>query len=374
MALYRGPGQVPTILGLPAQEISLASGGTWTISPAGWYAVRCGKYSSLQAYDPYSGSWRRVGGGASGSGGQGGVEFFYSDGVNYRIANQSGCPVGALLCGTTSGYTSAPVVSPNTGGSLWKAWVGGAVNTTVTINNGGAGYTYPPIVVFSPPPTIQNGGGICATGHSTLTSGAVASVVVDNQGAGYTSAPTITFINDPRENPNIPITGSTVTAGSGASATAVLTGANTLTGLVCQDHGTGGQSALVTVTAAGGGGSGFVAIVIMDWAITAVTIGTPGAGLSGAQAWVTGEDNFTASVPIYTNPDTQLNLVTTRKADILATVTTGHVATPTLVYDGGVYTSSPTMLVLANASVVTTAPVVTATLGGITDTNYIMPL
>ena len=50
------------------------------------------------------------------------------------------------------------------------------------------------------------------------------------------------------------------------------------------------------------------------------------------------------------------------------------VATPTLVYDGGVYTSSPTMLVLANASVVTTAPVVTATLGGITDINYIMPL
>ena len=173
MAIYRGPGQVPTILGLPAQEISLASGETWTIPPGSpGHMIRAGRYTSIQAYDPYTGSWRRVGGGASGFGGVGGVEFIMSDGVNYRLANQSGCPVGALLCGTTSGYTSAPVISPNTGASLWKAWVGGAVNTTVTINNGGAGYTYPPIVVFSPPPTIQNGGGICATGHSTLSGGA----------------------------------------------------------------------------------------------------------------------------------------------------------------------------------------------------------
>ncbi len=374
MALYRGPGQIPTLLGCPTQEVSLPSGGTYTLSPAGWYSVRVGRYSVLQSYDPYTGSWRRIGGGASGSGGQGGVEFFYSDGVNYRLANQTGCPVGALIRVAGTGYTSTPVVAASAGGSLWKAWIGGAVNSTVTINNGGTLYTYPPICVISPPPTITSGGGICATATCTLSSGVVNAVTITNQGAGYTVAPTLTFINDPRENPNVPITGSTVTYGTGASATLTLTGANTLTGLVCQDHGTGGQSALPTLTFTGGGGSNAAAIVIMNWTITATAIGTAGNIGSGTVAWVTGEDNFTTSAPSYTNPDTQINLVTTRKADIVATVTTNTLTGTPVVYDGGIYTSSPNILVLANASVVTTAPVVTATLGGTTDTSYVMPL
>ena len=373
MALYRGPGQIPTLLGNPAQEISLPSGGTYTLSPAGWYQIRTGPYSCIQAYDPYTGSWRRVGGGASGTGGVGGTEFFYSDGVNYRLANQTGCPVGALINNAGTGYTGIPTFAANTGGSLWKAWVGGAVSATVTVSNGGSGYTYPPICVISPPPTITNGGGICATATCTLSSGALSTVTITNQGAGYTSAPMINFINDPRENPNIPITGTTVTQGSGAAAILTLTGAKTVTGLVCQDHGTGGQSAVVTLTPSGGAGASATALVIMCWTITATAVGTAGNIGSGSAVWITAEDNFYTSAAAYTNPDTQANLVTIRKADIRGVVTTNTLTGTPVVYDGGIYTTSPTVLVLANASVVTTAPVVTATLGGTTDTSYVMP-
>ena len=371
MATFRGPGQYPTLLAQATNKISLPAGGTFTF-PAGYFALSAGRYSQLQSYEPITGMWCRVGGGRQGTGGQGGVEFFNSDGTNYRLANQTGCAVGALLYAAGSGYTSAPVVTAGSGSSLWKAFVGGAVNTSVTIANGGSNYTYPPICVISAP---AYGAGIQATAYCALSGGAVNSVTIDNQGAGYTTAPTLTFVNDPRENANVPITGSTVTFGTGAAATLTLTGANTITGLVCLDHGTPITS-VPALTFTGGGGSGAHAIAIMCWTITAETVTTQGNGISGSFAWGTALDNFTQSTPAYTNTDTQINLVTTRRAEIELTVTSTKIATsPVIILDGGIYTSVPTPLVLANASVVTTAPVLaTPTMGGVNDVSYYMSL
>ena len=358
MGLFSGSGVLPSLKGVATNVINLQSGQVQLISPAGWYMVNTGLYTTVQQYDPITGIWRNVGNGDH----QGGVRYIYSDGVNYRLANQTGAVVGALLTAAGSGYTSAPTVSAGTTGLIWKAVVGGAVSTTVTVTNGGSNYTYPPIVQFAAPPA----GGVQATGYATLSGSAVSSVTVTNQGAGYASAPTIVFINDPREGVN------GVTQGYNAAATCVLTGAGTVTALLCLDHGQGGQTSVPSISFAGGGGSGATATAIMNWSITAYAAGTAGAGLSGSIAQITAEDAFPTTAAAYTNTYTQSGLVKTRNANIKAPISSGGItATGAVIYDGGVYTSSPTPVVIPTASVVTTAPVVTFTMGGQSDVSYL---
>lgn len=81
---------------------------------------------------------------------------------------------------------------------------GGSISTTVTITNGGSGYTTVPTVTFSDSP--EAGGTAAAV--ASIDSGAVNQITVGYIGVGYTSAPTIT------------ITGG---GGTGAEATATLT-------------------------------------------------------------------------------------------------------------------------------------------------------
>lgn len=62
---------------------------------------------------------------------------------------------------------------------------------SITITNGGAGYTTTPTV------TISGGGGSGATVQSvSISGGAVTAITLSNKGSGYTTAPTIT-ISDP---------------------------------------------------------------------------------------------------------------------------------------------------------------------------------
>jgi hypothetical protein len=358
MGLFSGSGVLPSLKGVATNVVTLASGQCQLISPAGWYMVSTGLYTVVQQYDPITGIWRNIGNGDH----EGGVKYIYSDGNNYRLANQTGALVGALLTAAGSSYTSAPAVAASAGNSIWRAVVGGAVNTTITVTNGGANYTYPPQVQFAAPPA----GGVQATGYCTLTSNAVSSVTVTNQGAGYASAPTVVFINDPREGVN------GVTQGYNAAATCTLTGAGTVTAVLCVDHGQGSLASLPTLSFSGGGGSGAAATGIMCWTITAYAAGTAGTGLAGSVAQISAEDAFPTTASAYTNPYTQSLLVRTRQANIKAPISSGGItATGQVVIDGGVYTSSPTPLVIPTASVVTAAPVVTFTLGGTTDTTYL---
>ena len=65
---------------------------------------------------------------------------------------------------------------------------GGQV-TSVTITNGGSGYTTPPTVTFSNPATGTDN----AEGYALLSGGVVTEIVVTHGGRKYTSAPTISF-------------------------------------------------------------------------------------------------------------------------------------------------------------------------------------
>lgn len=367
MPRYGGAGNPLTLKGVSTDLFTLPAGQVMLLGPvgsggnpvAGEFYVRTGPYSTVQQQDPFSGLWKRIGGGVM----AGGAEFIFSDGVNYRVANQSGCAVGALLTNKGSAYTSAPTVTASAGSSVWKAWVGGAVSTTVTVSNGGTNYTYPPQVIFSAPPSFAAGGGIQATGYCTLSGSAVSTVTVTNQGAGYLSAPTITFANDPREGLN------GVVAGYNAAAVATLTGANTVTGLVCLDHGTP-LTAVPTLSFAGGGGASAAATAIMNWGITAY-VPTAGTGFTGPSL-LSGLDAFPTTAAAYVNPDTQSKLVQIRLANILMPASAGApTATGAIFYDSGVYTSTPTALVTTNGALITQTATFAFTMGGTTDTSWI---
>lgn len=351
---FSGPG-ISSSIKTGFNEITLQSGEAWIFSPAGWYNVKVGGYTSLQYYDIVLQTWRPVGAGSLTSGS---YEQIYSDGENMRLINLTGCAVGAIVTNHGSGYTSAPAVAASAGSSLWRAVVGGAVGTSVTVSNGGSNYTYPPAVIFSAPPS----GGVQATGHCTLSGAAVSTVTVDNQGAGYTSPPTITFINDPREGVN------NVTAGNGAAAVCTLTGANQVTAVICIDPGVGGQATVPTLSFSGGGGSSAAATALACLNVVSITASGGSAYASDAESRMI--DKITAS-PTWTNPATEKGWVKTRPSSILVPESAGSLtATGAVIVDGGIFTNaSPDQFIITNGA--GSGGTITPTFGGTTDTSYV---
>jgi hypothetical protein len=65
----------------------------------------------------------------------------------------------------------------------------GGISNTITVLNGGSGYTTAPVVTFTNPPT----GGTAPTATANLTGGVVTSITVNTPGSGYTSAPAVIF-------------------------------------------------------------------------------------------------------------------------------------------------------------------------------------
>jgi hypothetical protein len=356
---FGGPGVTPTNkLGF-GNEISLAAGETWLMSPAGWYWVRPGPYTTVQSYDPILQTWVAIGGCGTGN-----AEPMYLsvDGVNYRLANLTGQPVGAIVTTPGTGYTSAPSVTVASGNSIWRPVLGAYV-TSVTVSNGGTNYTYAPAVTFSAPPA----GGVAATGIAVLTTGAVSSVTLVNKGAGYTSPPTITFTSDPREGLN------SVTQGSGASAVAVLSATGGVNAVICTDPGNTGYTATTTFTTSGGGGTGLVVVPVFCLTITSLATAASGGPYTTAPVEITALDVQSSVVSNPLNPAISNYWVKTRKASILTPTSSSVItATGAIVYDGGIYTQfSPSPQIIATGTIVATAASITFNMGGATDTSYI---
>jgi hypothetical protein len=354
-----GPGVVPSLGALNSTTISLQSGEV-AIIPSGRWECKPGIYTTIQEYDPITTIWRSIGAGTT----DGTNLRIVSDGENYRFANQTGCPVGAVVTTAGTGYSSAtpPTVSASAGGSVWKAIVGGAINTSVTVSNGGSNYSYPPQVTFSPPPV----GGVPASGHCTLSAGAVSTITVDDQGAGYNTPPTVIFTNDPREGVN------GVGVGSGAAAVATLTGSGTVTALLCLDHGTGGQTAVPTLTFSSGSAA---ATAIMCWSITAVTVSSTTVGSGYAAPVIISGYSTGVAGSVLTNPQITSKLVRGRNAFIIGAVSgTGLTSTGIVIQDGGVYPAAPTLFTYGfiQGGSASAATLITA-LGGQTDVSLIWP-
>lgn len=348
-------------------RLALASGETWLVPPGQWF-ITPGLYTFIQVKDPISGLWVST----AQTPNQG--RYVSSDGANYRVANLTGCLLGAYITNVGSGYTNSTVgsdgrltntnpvsVAASAGSSVLEAIVGGAINSTVTITTAGAGYTHKPLVLVEPPPP----GGIPATAIVTVTAGAIASVVVVDQGAGYQSVPAITVIPDPRD---------TVT--TEAVLTATLTGSGTITAIKCTDHGTP-LTAVPTFTITGGGGASGAATAVMCFTATGFTITNAGVAYGNALPVlisVTG-GRVAGTAGAVVNPSTGVGLLNPRNG--FATVTSeagGTIAAVPVIEDGGLFSRVPTaFFVSSNPTVATTNAVATVTVGGVTDVLYIQP-
>lgn len=361
MGLFSGPGVTPSLKGNVTNVVELQAGQVQIIQYAGWVSLKPGKYTAVQQLDPITQIWRSIGAGSTSAP----QEYFYSDGQNYRFANQTGCVIGTRVVVAGSGYTSLPTVTALSGNAIFRPIIGGAVSTTVTVTNGGTNYTYPPIVEFSAPPSP----GIPATGYCTLTNGAVSSVTIVDQGAGYVTPPTVVFSNDPREGQN------GVSQGYNAAAITTLTGAGTITAILVIDHGspvTGTATPTLTIT--GGGGTGAAAVTIMDWSITAygVTTGSSGGGYAG-NVYISAIGGFTTSTAAYLNPTMEQNLLKGRMAQIVGSLSGATVTAGGAVNDGGIYPGLPSFITSYNTPP-TTAAVITFTMGGQNDVSTWTPV
>lgn len=313
--------------------------------PSGYFNMTLGRALTPQVLDPVTNIWRPIG--ANGS------PFVQidSDGNNYRVANQTGCAIGAVVTNAGTLYTSAPTVTPSAGASTWVAIVGGAVSTTVTIPTGGSNYVYPPMVIFQAPPP----GCIPATGIATISGGAVTGVTVINQGAGYQTPPLMTLLNDPRD-----------TTGSGGTALAALTGSQTVTGVLCTNHGTP-LTTTPTLAFTGGGGSAAAGTVLMDQAIASITVTAAGSGYTdGSKQITTTGTGLLSATPIYANPATQQGLLRPVAGLIIPGGSTTFSATGALVVEPGHFYSNVGVQAVVTGAAGTGATV-TLTFGGISD-------
>src|SRR5690242_6391294 len=112
MALvFGGSGVTPTLRGQGSNVKTLQPGEAYLVPPGTW-AIRPGRYSNIQEYDPIAQSWRTIGGNFPDAA----PASVDSDGVNMRVVNQTGCAVGALRTTAGTGYTTAPTVTPSAGG------------------------------------------------------------------------------------------------------------------------------------------------------------------------------------------------------------------------------------------------------------------
>jgi hypothetical protein len=355
--------------------VTLGAGSIYNILPGTWW-VKTGPYTFLQWFDPFGNQWKIR------PCQKEDTVFVESDGSNWRLANTTGCPIGAVITtgGATNPYTNGigtaatgVTVTPSAGSSVWVPVVGGAVSLTLATATGtttaGTGYNFPPICVIDAPPT----GGLQATAIVTsLTTGTVpvANVQVINQGAGYTAAPKLTFIPDPRE-------ASAGTPGPTNNAVVVLTLTATgqLTGLYPIAHGSA-QTAVPTLTITTATTTA-LATAVMNFTVTGLGTFTTGGSSLGTLEMVSVSNTIAASVNFLTNPlHNGVGLTFPRPCRILAGLTSGVASSTTAatIEDGGLGIQQvPSMLPIY--SITSTTAIVpqagTPTVGGITDTSYI---
>jgi len=342
--------------------IDLPAASSWII-PAGTWLITPGRYTTVQYYDPLTLIWRGISSWNR-------YISVNSDGVNFRVANQTGTPLGAVITNAGAGYTSAPVVTASAGGSTWQALINSSttgfnISDTVTVTTAGSGYTLPPIVLISPPAP----GGIPATAVATLSTGTISSITVTNNGAGYFSAPTIRLVPNPLD-PNYS-NGAIVTG----AATTALGASNTVAALRCTYNGTA-LTALPTLAFAGGGFTTTAAATVVGcFTVTGCTVGTVGVAVPGTVAQINTVGGFTSTAGVasgYKNPAISNDLFTIRPGNIFATVSAGALNASGSIIDGGLFQSAPTAMInhaaAASAGLPTTAPAATFAIGGVTDT------
>jgi hypothetical protein len=355
--LTNAPNDAPTnYLGLaPGQVLNIPATGTngWLVDP--------GSVSVLQYLDPVSGTWRLW------NAFRGTPVVVTSDGFTRRLANLTGCPVAAVVAGGGSSFAAATAtITANVGGSTWQAIVGGSLSVS-TVSTAGKNYTVAPEVFIPAPPAP----GVQATAHATISGGSVTAVTLDNAGAGYLTAPTAVLIPNPVD-PNV----GTITT---ATVVLVLNAANSgaITAALCTNNGAPlATLSALTLTAAGGSGSGAtITPVVMQSVVSATTTaGGAGWGNVAAPAAVTTTGGLPASVSAITNPMVELTNFRPRPAQINVSTSAAGVISAAVVMDPGLFVGTPTAVIISGGVVPTTLASVSLVMGGVNDTVFLQPL
>lgn len=382
--------------------VQLAGGQAW-YPPPGDYLLALGSQTVVQYWDQNCLTWRNL---ATPIGSD--PCILSTDGNNFRLLNASGVVQGASITNAGSGGTNgigaaATGVAVSFGaapsnGVAAAAYpiVGGQINSTIVITNGGSGFVVPPILIFDPPPP----GGICAAATCTISAGAINAVTVTNQGAGYVSAPNIYIMPqwgtypgigvpvNPAGAPtsiippgalgtgqppwlpninwplNVPLSGGAV-----LTVNSVLTGSGTLTGLIMTNPGLGYTGTTIpTITITGAGAA--AATALMSMALQSITITSGGVAYAADTHII--ESNLgllTALTNIINN-----NVVGPRAARGRATQS-GGVINATVIEDAGFgFQTVPRLGVIATSGTPpTTVANLTAVVGGVTDVTLVQP-
>lgn len=341
-------------LNISTNRLSMAPGDAVPI-PAGEWLVTLGKYSSLQYLDPVTTAWTLLRDALH----AGTPTYVRSDGFNVRIANLTGCVVGASVTnGGSSWVQASTTVTPSTGNSTWQAIVGGALNTTVSVTAVGAGYGIAPLVYIDAPAAP----GVQATAIAAISSGTVSGITVINQGAGYAAVPSITIIPNPSD---------VSTSITTATARGSLTGTGSITAVICTNSGAS-VATTMSLTVAGAGSNATVAALFLT-ALTNVTLTTAGTGYGTITELTTVFGQQIAASPAWTNPAIQLLGFVPRPARASLTVAGGTLSAVGTIYDAGLFLSTPQAVPVTNG-IITTAATIALTLGGVNDSTLLQSL
>ena len=362
--------------------------------PAGNFIVQAGQYSNIQQWDNTSYMWRFL------SGYDQVPYMISSDGSNVQVVNTTGGVIGAVVTNkgtagaatingfygynqaltfvqivngvTTLGLTTstAQVSATTTGGALLNVFVGGSINTTVTITNGGSGFLEAPALIVVPPSTQGNQPYIPATATCTISGGVINAVTVTNQGAGYVAAPTILVVNQEGD-----LTGSWSTA----VLTTTLTNSGQISAVTVASPGTATFTSVPTITFGGTSApASAAATALMNFSITALTINAAGTGYGNAQQTITLATNTTAlPTPTNTNPAIELGLIPNPvQPQVQAISQSGGTVTGTgtITFGGYGFYSVPLANLYGTTTLETARATWTVTAGGNPDNIYLYPI
>jgi hypothetical protein len=334
--------------------VSLAPGDALPIKPGQQFATS-GPYSFIQYFDPVNLAWR---GFSTSRGAESG--YTWSDGVNYRIANLTGCPVAAIVVAGGSGYVQGSTTcTASTGGSTWQPIVGGMLSLS-TISVAGSGYGVAPMLFIAEPPAP----GVQATGYCVITGGSVTGITLTNVGAGYQTPPAAVIIPNPTD-PNL-----ATAVPTQAVAAFGLVGAGSISAVICTNN---GAPASPTLTVSGVGSSASVVAVQCN-TITGGSVVAGGAGFTGGAGAIT-FGGVPSAVPQWVNPAIQLTGAIPRQAQVGFFATGGSLISISTIYDGGLFFGTPSVGIVSDSGGVGTGEAsVTVVLGSTVDTIRIMPM
>ena len=334
-----------------SNRLALAPGDAFVV-PAGDYIVGLGMYCILQYLDPVTNSWITPAGAAWTRG----MQLIASDGFNVRVANLTGCVISASVINAGTGYvqatTTITAIAAGITGALPTLMpiVGGALNISGgTLVSNGAGYGVPPIVMIPPPPPAQansNGvGGIQASAFAVIASGTVSSISITNCGAGYPVAPIAVIVPSPFDpNLSVGITNATVAF--------TLASSGLIMGAVVTNNGSpipNGSLNSITLSVGGAGTSGSLTANVLQ-TIVSGTLTSAGTNYGTAGVGFVTYGGVPLTGGITNSPEANYLAFEPRPANVAVTASSVSLAAPLVVYDGGLFESTPSIAALTSTT------------------------